>query len=236
MLPDIQLVVNLMLRGGTMLVLCLVTALLWRSHSRSIAGRMGAAFAIGVCAFVLNTIPGFARNPAWWHAPIIALDAGNMFVFWLFTRALMDDAFVLKRWHSVAWGLMVLAGLLTCFMQEPPGLALAIAVGRGMTLSTIVLALLSALQALSSWREDLVEGRRRVRMLIVISAAGYSVVMAASALLSGGGPMSRIFQRCQRGRACHGLCPDRLAIAAGHGRGIIYRKATGRAGRREPGR
>ena len=185
-----QLALNLMLRGGAMLLLVLIAALLLRSHPRAIAARLGAAFALGVCAFVLNTIPGFAESPPWWHAPVMALEAGNMLVFWLFTQALLDDGFRLRRWHLAAWGLMAAAALLTCFVFVPLHSPLAVPVSTALTLATIGLAALSVAQSISSWKVDLVEGRRRLRMVIVAATAGYSIFMAIAALSSGDGVMA----------------------------------------------
>jgi len=37
------------------------------------------------------------------HAPLIALSTGNVVVFWLFTRALFDEAFKLRWWHALVW-------------------------------------------------------------------------------------------------------------------------------------
>ncbi|MES2105322.1 MAG: AraC family transcriptional regulator [Pseudomonadota bacterium] len=185
-----QLALNLMLRGGAMLLLVLIAALLLRSHPRAIAARLGAAFAIGVCAFVLNTIPGFAENPPWWHAPVMVLEAGNMLVFWLFTQALLDDGFRLRRWHLAAWGLMAAAALLTCFVFVPLHSSLAAPISTALTLATIGLAALSVTQSISSWKVDLVEGRRRLRMVIVAATAGYSIFMATAALSSGDGVMA----------------------------------------------
>lgn len=184
------LAVNLMLRGGTMILLAFIAASLLRVYSGSVAARLGAAFAVGVCAFVLNTVPGFAANPPWWHAPIVALDAGNMLVFWLFTRALLDDAFRLRPWHAAAWGLLAAVAVLACFVRLAPPLPPGPAIGKALTLSTVLLAALSVAQSLSTWREDLVEGRRRLRMVIVAAAAGYSIFMAGAALLSGEGAMA----------------------------------------------
>jgi AraC-like DNA-binding protein len=64
-----------------------------------------------------------------------------------------------------------------------PGLARL--AGMLITLSTILLAALSIVQSLATWREDMVEGRRRFRMLLIGSAACYSMLMAGVALVSG---------------------------------------------------
>lgn len=180
-----QLTLNLLLRGGAVLLLILITASLLRDYPRVVAARLGAAFALGVSAFTLNSAPGFALHPPWWHAPVIALDSGNMFMFWLFTRALLDDAFVFRPWQPAAWGIFAAAGMLNCFLFVPQNLWIAAPTGMALTLAPAALAGLSMAQSLVTWRADLVEGRRRLRMVIVTATAGYSILMAFVALTSG---------------------------------------------------
>ena len=96
------LTLNLLLRGGAILLLLLIAAALWRDHPRRLAARLGAAFAIGVAASTLASTPGFAAAPDGWHALVIAVATGSMFVFWLFTRALLVDDFEPRAWHLAA--------------------------------------------------------------------------------------------------------------------------------------
>lgn len=179
--PDLTL--NLLLRGGTILLLILMAALLLRDYPRSVAARLGAGFMFGVGAFTLNSVPGFAAQTGWWQAPLIVLNSGNMFVFWLFTRALLDDGFVLRPRHLAVWSLFAEVGLLNFFVFVPQNHWAAAPTGMALTLATVVLAAVSVLQSIASWRGDLVEGRRRLRMVIVV-AAGYSVLMTLLALMS----------------------------------------------------
>jgi AraC-like DNA-binding protein len=180
-----SLAFNLLLRGGAILVLLQIAIGLWRDHPRIVTARIGSAFAFGVGAFVVNSVPGFSAHLAWWHAPLIALDSGNMFVFWLFTRALINDNFMLRRWHVAAWGILAMLGVLNCLVIEPLHSWCAGYLGLLLKLASITFAILSVVQSLATWREDLVEGRRHLRMLIIASAAGYSILMMAIALASG---------------------------------------------------
>ena len=114
MQPTLALTLNLLLRGGTLLVLVLIAAALWRDHPRTLAARLGAVFALGVAASTLASAPGFSAAPTAWHAVISALASGSMFVFWLFTRALFDDTFEPSAWHAGVWGLLAGVGALQC--------------------------------------------------------------------------------------------------------------------------
>jgi len=83
------------------------------------------------------------------------------------------------------WCALAAVGLLDCFVFASNMPALAGLGGLLLTLSTVALAALSVAQSMATWREDLVEGRRRLRMLLIASAAGYSMLMAGVALASG---------------------------------------------------
>jgi hypothetical protein len=90
--PDVSTieVADLVLRGGSVMLLLLVAALLLRDHPNQTAGRLGAMFAIGTAAYALCSAPQVADQQTWWHAPLLALAAGNAVVFWLLARALFD--------------------------------------------------------------------------------------------------------------------------------------------------
>jgi len=176
---------NLLLRGGTVLLLALIAALLWREHARKTAARVGAAFALGVAAATLASAPGFGTLHALPRAAISALAAGSMFSFWLFTRSLLDDAFALRRWHAAAWTLLAAMGVSSCLAIASPHSPLGTVLAWTMGLSPVFWSLLVIAQSLGQWREDLVEGRRRLRATIVAATALYTVGQLLAALLTG---------------------------------------------------
>ena len=183
--PDTASTLNLLLRGGTVGVLLLIAAALRRDQWDAVAARLGAAFAIGVAAATLAAMPGFAAIPDVSHAAIVALAAGSMFVFWLFTRALLDDDFALRAWHLAAWVGLAGVGALNCLIVVPQRLPAAPALGLFMGAMPVVWALLAIAQSIATWREDLVEGRRRLRSVIVAATAIYTVAQLLAALVSG---------------------------------------------------
>jgi len=176
---------NLLLRGATAGVLLLIALALWRNARGAVAARLGAAFAVGVAAATLAAMPGFAETPDVWRAAITAIAAGSMFVFWLFTRALFDDDFRPRPWQLAVWVGLAAAGALNCLVLGPQHLTAASAMGLFMGLMPVAWALLAIAQSLASWREDLVEGRRRLRTLIVATTAVYTVAQLLAALVAG---------------------------------------------------
>jgi AraC-like DNA-binding protein len=96
-------------------------------------------------------------------------------VFGTFSAALFDDGFRLRWWHPALWLVLVVAGLAACAWQTP-------LLGLVLTLSSIVFAALAIGQALFSWRIDLIERRRRLRLFVVVASSLYIAVNAAAQL------------------------------------------------------
>src|SRR5690349_10971360 len=175
---------SLSLRGGTVLLLLLLAALQMRDHLRHAAARLGAALAVGTAAYAVCSAPEIAARQTWWHGLLIALAAGNAVVFWLFARALFDDAFRPRAWHGVLWAAFVSAALLNFFVLRPAGLPASGFVGLVHGAGRVALAVLAVGYTLSSWRADLVEERRRLRVFIVAATALYIAIEAAFDLAS----------------------------------------------------
>jgi len=170
------------LRAGLVALMLFVAALVLRDHGRSLVARLAAALAVGVAAYALQSASGFASWPGVWRAPIAALSTGNTVVFWLFSRALFDDEFRWRPWHLLLWAALALAAVAACVVP----VADPSVVGLAITLATLGFAVLAVLQSLSSWRADLVEKRRRLRVFVVAAGALYTVVNMGSRLLLGG--------------------------------------------------
>ena len=174
------------LRAGLVTLMLFVAAVVLREHLRSLPARLAAALAVGVAAYALQSAPGFQAWPPGWRAPLAVLSTGNAVVFWLFSRALFDDEFRWRAAHSLAWGAMALAAVVGCFASRQ--------VGLGITLATMGFSLLAVAQSLASWRTDLVEKRRRLRVFIVGAGALYTLVNMTPRLLHGGeaGELARL--------------------------------------------
>ena len=183
--PGTALTLNLLLRGGTVGVLALIAVTLWRDRRVHVAARLGTAFAIGLAAATLSAMPGFAAMPDGWRAAVSALAAGSMFVFWLFTRALLDDEFRPRAWQLAVWAGLGAIGALSCLGLGSPHPAAAPALAWFTGLMPVAWALLVIVQSIASWRDDLVEGRRQLRTLIVAATALYTIAQLLAALASG---------------------------------------------------
>jgi AraC-like DNA-binding protein len=164
------------LRGGTVALVLLLAGALVRDHGHLVAARLGAMFALGTASYAVTSAAGFSAHLGWWTFPLLALSAGNNVVFWLFAASLFDDSYRPQWWHLGLWLLLVVAGTLMCLRPTPE-------LGLVLTLSSFGFAALAVVQAVTSWRTDLVEGRRRLRLFVVTASSLYIGLTALSQLL-----------------------------------------------------
>lgn len=181
-------------RGMLLALLLLVAAVLWRERRASPAARAGIALLLGQCVQTVGAMPWLEANlPFAWQAPLIAVSVANVVLFWVFVRALFDDAFVLRRRHALAWAGVAAISLLNCTLALADGAASWRALTLGVQRAVpIVFAMLAAQAAAAHWRADLVEPRRRLRGFIVATGVVYTLAMLAARLLAPDGRLSPV--------------------------------------------
>jgi AraC-like DNA-binding protein len=181
---------DIALRAATVALLLLLAASLVGNLRNVVAGRLAAAFALGSAAHAASYSIGPILPVSVSHAPLIALSTGNVVVFWLFTRALFDDAFKPRAWHGLVWAAVATFSFVNCLWIAPGGHArLSIMAINLVALGFIALAVV---QTVISWSTDLVEGRRRIRVFIVAAAALYGGVNAILQMLVAGSGTTEI--------------------------------------------
>lgn len=162
---------ELAFRAASIALLLVLAASLLSDFRNVLAARLGAAFALGSAAHAASYSIGISSLVPAWHAPLIALSTGNIVVFWLFTRALFDDAFRLRGWHGLVWAMVTAFSFVGCVWIAPSGnVRFSVTV---VNLIVLVFIALAVGQTIASWSADLVERRRRVRVFIVCAAGLY---------------------------------------------------------------
>jgi AraC-like DNA-binding protein len=164
------------LRAASVALLLVLAASMFRDFRNVAAGRLATAFALGSAAHAASYVIGATSPVAISHAPLIALSTGNVVVFWLFTRALFDDAFRLRWWHALVWAAVAAFSFVNCmWIASASNARISIIAINLLALGFIALAVT---QTIASWSSDLVEGRRRIRVFIVSAAALYGGINA----------------------------------------------------------
>ena len=181
---------DIALRAATVALLLVLAASLFRGFGSVAAGRIAVALALGSAAHATTYAIGEVSPVSSFHAPLIALSTGNVVVFWLFTRALFDEAFEWRGWHALLWTAVVAFSFVNCMWIAPASSArVAIIAVNLVALGFIALAVT---QTIASWPADLVERRRGVRVFIVSIAALYGGINAVLQILMPGGQGSDV--------------------------------------------
>lgn len=167
--------IDLGLRGAVVALCLLIAAMALRDRRDSMAALLAAALAIGAAASMICSAPTFPRPFAWWGLLLLALSSANCVVFWLWARAAFDDEFVPRPWHGVLWAAVAVAQWLDA-SGITRSAALELAIERTLSFTSLGLALLAVAQTLLTWRADLVQGRRRLRLFVLIGVSAQIVL------------------------------------------------------------
>ncbi|RUR66611.1 helix-turn-helix domain-containing protein [Variovorax guangxiensis] len=191
MTPATITLLDAALRGVLLALLLVLALILGRDRPRLPAARAGVLLALGLCIQVVGSTPMFeASVPRTWQAPFVAVSVGNAVLFWVFVRALFDDDFALRPVHVASWLAVAALAALNCATVAGSASVLAPVIMGIQRAVPLLFAVLAAMAAASQWRADLVEGRRRLRVFIVVAGVGYSLGMLAVRLASPRGQLS----------------------------------------------
>jgi AraC-like DNA-binding protein len=170
------------LRGAVVALCLLIAGTALRDRRDSTAALLGAALAIGAAASMICSAPTFPRPYAWWGLLLLALSSANCVVFWLWARAVFDDDFAPRPWHGILWTAVAVAQWLDA-SGVTRSAALELAIERMLSFTFLGLALLAVAQTLLTWRADLVQGRRRLRLVVLIGASAQIVINSYLSIL-----------------------------------------------------
>ncbi|MBR0755041.1 AraC family transcriptional regulator [Bradyrhizobium jicamae] len=168
--------IDLGLRGATSGVFLMIILVTLLRHVLNQYAVLGMAMSAGGIFYAITTAPFFPKSALWWTVPtMFALPA----IFWLWARAAFDDDFELRWWHGAFWLSIVAAG----FAVTLSWIVWPVWARRGaevLSFVDVVLALAVAVQAVRTWRVDLVARRRRLRLAMLVINVGLIVVLAGA--------------------------------------------------------
>jgi len=181
-MPDL---IEMAARGGAATTFLLLSVILLRDgKNRTLAG-LGALFAVSTAWWSLNTA-SFAEWSYRWAFPLVVISYGKTAAFWLFSRALFEDGFRLKRLDWAIWGGMAALGG-AWFLGARLGLPTDL-IRIPHQLAQIGLAASAAWIAWKGRGADLVEPRRRARIAFVLLSSVLMIGITISYLWPGRAP------------------------------------------------
>jgi AraC-like DNA-binding protein len=166
------------LRGGAAGLFLMIALVQLRDRRLTKTTILRPALLLGAAAFAISSAPTFP-SLRWWSAPVRFLSSGAPVLVWLWARAAFDDDFKVRSWHGALWAIVGLVGVAPPVLARTGAPRLADITGESLSLLSLLFAALAGAQALTTWRADLMAGRRRLRVAVLIGTCVYMVALAA---------------------------------------------------------
>ncbi len=178
---------EIILRTAAVLVLLSLAGAMLASRRRDHTPWLGALLAAAIGAFVVTSTRGASASLGLWVYPLTALCVAKAAFFWLFARGLFADDFRVEPKHAAIVGITMIYGVWQQLLFHPQALhGLASdwerLIAAGFEMWVLVLVLLALTEAHRGLNGDLIERRRRLRILFV---AGVSAYLGAAVLVQG---------------------------------------------------
>ena len=175
------------LRGGTMVLLALLAWNFGKGWRASLTSRLGVLLTVSALGYLyLPALPA-AYNLAWWRMPLHLAGMASPGLFWLFAQSWFDDDFQLRPWHGLAVLSLVVAGAISSYFGISGGWPRLVLVLM-WPLPNAVFTALGVAAALRGRDNDLVELRRRLRLVLALTIGLAILVIVGAELLSPGWP------------------------------------------------
>jgi len=173
-------------------ILCLLTcAILLANARQSLAGRLGALFGFGAFAYIICASPEISGLLGVWHVPLIPFSWLDSVFFWWFCLALFCDHYRFRIAHIYpAIPILVLVAL-RIVVTDPYWLDQMTLVKQAIG---SVLFLHATYFAMLSLKDDLVDSRRRFRVVIAASVGLSAVILMGLDRITFGSQAEEIYQ------------------------------------------
>ncbi len=158
-------------------------AVILRAERRTVVHGLAAAFLCSVAAYLVLSAPAAAALPGTVRLALLALATVGAAMLWLTSRALFVDGFRLARLDLAPVVLLAAFGLFSYATRGQNGPWTG-AAGSAHNVAAAALYLHAVWCAWTGYRADLIEARRRFRLLFVCttSAVGLAIIVAEVAL------------------------------------------------------
>lgn len=149
-----------------------LAAALVRADGAALISRIfGALLCVGVAIYLPCSMHSSACvvAPIW---PLTLLASGVPFFFWSWTRSVMDDEFRMTPLALIAGSVLIVSPFVGDALTYERVAEWGIVAHSVMGIAFVVAALIEVLRG---WRQDLIEARRRLRLVLLVVCGVYSV-------------------------------------------------------------
>ena len=176
---------DIVFRTVAVMAALLLAGILAANGRQRRAAVPGALLCLAVAAFFVTSTPGIVPLLAAWAWPLTALCVTKAIWFWLFARALFNDGAAIEARHLAIAGSAAIAGSWQQLVFLPhfrAGSATAweTALGVGIDAGLLAFVLLGLHEAWRGLAGDLVERRRRLRVVFMAATGIYLALTLAT--------------------------------------------------------
>ena len=193
------------LRGAAMALLLLLAIVVWRDARHAAVTRYSVLIDLCAIAYLIESDPPIPALSPVWIVPIRLLSNTGPAAFQLWVAANFDDSFLPKWWRWLPFGGMIALASWAIATDWMPA-------WNTVRIAALLLVGVGILQTLAGRNADLIEGRRRFRLILAVGAGAFIVglnVLVVTA--SEGHPRHRRRRRC----FCSGARGSLAAFAPG---------------------
>ncbi|MEM9377434.1 MAG: helix-turn-helix domain-containing protein [Pseudomonadota bacterium] len=172
-----MLLLDISLRFPLMTMLLIIAALSLRDARHLLQGRLAAALCISLAAMLANTMPLAMEPPLAWRAIAWFVHIPNIALLWLFGLSLFEDDFRMTKIHwliLLAFYPILITMLVSTMIEREGDFILFAVLNRLLALGVLAHLLWTAIRG---YQDDLVEGRRRTRLVFVVAIASAGLVI-----------------------------------------------------------
>jgi AraC-like DNA-binding protein len=220
---------DLFFRIGTIALLLLLATILIKEKPNQPSALLGAGLALSVAGMAMVAIT-LEWGWVFLEIPLNLICTTAPLFFWLLSKSLFEDSFRWKWWYVLPYALLAVTGIAGHYLSFGDfrgyvhwAMRSAVAHhGMGMMPFILVVTVLVALAlyvALKDWRLDLVESRRRARMLSVLLGGLAMLWFTFFEFLSLGTPRSGLADTAVSGLFflfSFGICARSLSLRRSH--------------------
>lgn len=167
-MPQDLLLIDTLLRGMTVGAEVLIAFVFLSRRPVTWRRGLGAAFILATASYIINSSPALEGAIGPIAVPFAVLATLAPVIFWWFALALFDDGFRM-RWPALV-PLVFVAQLMVAYFTHAGGAywTLSVALARVVMIGVFGHAMYTALRYLN---DDLIEGRRRFRVIFAVAVA-----------------------------------------------------------------
>lgn len=175
-----MLFLDALVRFPSVTLLVVIAILSFRDARHLVQGRVIIVLCVTLGSMLLTTAPDPLLPPSPAYEVLRLIDTANLVFLWWFTLSLFEDGFKLRRLHwlgLLVYAVPALPGRINYLMGGDP---LWVGIDVIVRLASLAMILHMIWTALSGWRDDLIETRRRTRLLYTLFLALVAALIIAT--------------------------------------------------------